>query len=305
MPVASGTPAPVIGRFAPSPSGPLHRGSVVAALGSWLDARAAAGQWLLRIEDIDPPRERAGAAALIEQQLLALGLHWDGPVQFQSQRSAAYAAALDQLAQAGLLYGCRCTRRDAAHWPRAPSGEAIYPGSCRDLALLGSDDWRTAAARRLAIRWRLPDEAIDFVDGRLGPLRQHPTRDAGDPILCRVDGYWGYQLAVVVDDAASAITDVVRGLDLLPSTGRQILLQQALGYGQPRYLHLPLVVDAAGRKLSKHEGAAAIDPAAALAALNEAGKTLGLSARGSTIGDWLATALKQWPPRTLRPLRPQ
>lgn len=308
MPVESGSPAPVIdapvidapaiGRFAPSPSGPLHRGSVVAALGSWLDARASSGQWLLRIEDIDPPRERPGAAALIERQLQALGLAWDGPVQFQSRRDGAYAAALDQLAAAGLLYGCRCSRRDAAHWPHsASSGEAIYPGTCRDLDLLGSEGWRGAATRRLAVRWRLPDTVVDFLDRRLGPQRQQPRTDAGDPILRRVDGLWGYQLAVVVDDADSAISDVVRGIDLLPSTGRQILLQRALGHAEPRYLHLPLVVDGAGRKLSKHEGARAVGLHEPLAELALAGTALDLQVSGDSTAAWLATARRQWQQR--------
>lgn len=275
---ASGASA-VTGRFAPSPSGPLHRGSVVAALGSWLDARAASGRWLLRIEDIDPPRERAGAAALIAAQLQALGLAWDGPILHQSRRDAAYADALDRLAAAGLLYGCRCTRRDAVRWPRSPqSGEAIYPGSCRERALIDPRDWRDAAARRLAIRWRLPAIAVRFDDRRLGPQTQHPASDAGDPVLRRVDGLWGYQLAVVVDDADSTITDVVRGVDLLASTGRQILLQRALSLPQPRYLHLPLVLDTNGRKLSKHEGATAVGLDDPLAALGEAAAALALDA---------------------------
>ena len=297
---APGKPAPVIGRFAPSPSGPLHRGSIVAALGSWLDARAADGRWLLRIEDIDPPRERAGAADLIQRQLQGLGLAWDGPVQYQSGRSAAYAAALDRLAAAGLLYGCRCTRRDAAHWPRSPaSGEAIYPGSCRDLDLLGPGGWATAAERRLAVRWRLPGQAVEFIDRRLGPQRQCPLQDAGDPVLRRADGLWAYQLAVVVDDADSAISDVVRGTDLLPGTGRQILLQQALGLPRPRYLHLPLVMGANGRTRSKHEVATAAGLSDPLATLVQAGESLGLAPAAAGMGQgrcraWLEDALRQW-----------
>lgn len=280
---AAGTAPPVIGRFAPSPSGPLHPGSIVAALGSWLDARAGLGRWLLRIEDIDPPRERPGAAAMIARQLAALGLAWDGPVLLQSRRDPAYARALDQLADAGLLYACRCTRRDAARWPRSPaSGEAIYPGTCRELGLLDPRDWALAPTRRLAIRWRLPDEAVGFVDRRLGPQHQHPLREAGDPVLRRADGLWGYQLAVVVDDADSAVSDVVRGLDLLTSTGRQILLQRALELATPRYLHLPLLLDASGRKLSKHQGAAAAGLDDPLATLVEAGRVLALS--GSVAG---------------------
>lgn len=290
-------PPSVVGRFAPSPSGPLHRGSIVAALGSWLDARAGHGQWLLRIEDIDPPRERPGAAATIASQLTALGLAWDGPVLYQSRRHPAYARALDQLAAAGLLYGCRCTRREAAFWPRSPaSGEAIYPGTCREAGLLDPRDWASAASRRLALRWRLPDEPVRFVDRRLGPQDQHPARDAGDPVLRRADGLWAYQLAVVVDDADSAITDVVRGLDLLPGTGRQILLQQALGLPTPRYLHLPLLLDASGRKLSKHEGAAAAGLANPLATLIDAARLLALTDHdGTGLGAALGPAPEEGP----------
>lgn len=266
-----------VGRFAPSPSGPLHRGSIVAALGSWLDARAAGGHWLLRIEDIDPLRERPGAAAMIARQLTALGLDWDGAILHQSGRDAAYAAALDRLAASGLIYACRCTRREAANWPRSPgSGEPIYPGTCKRLGLIDPRDWATAAARRLAIRWHLPDQPVSFVDRRLGRQTQQPATAAGDPVLRRADGLWAYQLAVVVDDGDSGITDVVRGEDLLAGSGRQILLQQALALPTPRYLHLPLVMAADGRKLSKHEGAAAAGLSDPLATLAEAAEVLGL-----------------------------
>lgn len=300
-PPSLSAPAARRGRFAPSPSGPLHRGSIVAALGSWLDARAVGGQWLLRIEDIDPPREQPGAAATIVAQLNALDLKPDGDVLYQSSRSPAYAAALDRLAAAGLIYGCRCTRRDAAHWPRSPtSGEAIYPGSCRDRDLLGGRDWRQRPG--LAIRWRLPDQAVEFIDRRLGPQHQQPLREAGDPVLRRADGLWGYQLAVVVDDAATAISDVVRGEDLLAQSGRQMLLADALGWTRPHYLHLPLVVDASGRKLSKHEGAAAAGLDAPLATLADAATTLGLQVQESTPADhgglpirtWLEAAVAGW-----------
>ena len=275
--VPSGVTTRPVGRFAPSPSGPLHRGSIVAALGSWLDARAAAGHWLLRIEDLDPPRERPGAAAMIARQLTALGLAWDGPILYQSRRDAAYAAALDRLAASGLIYACRCTRREAAHWPRSPAtGEPIYPGTCRRLGLIEPRDWAAAAPRRLAIRWQLPDRPVSFVDRRLGLQTQQPATTAGDPVLRRADGLWAYQLAVVVDDGDSGITDVVRGEDLLAGTGRQILLQQALALPTPRYLHLPLVMAAEGRKLSKHEGAAAAGLSGPLATLAEAADVLGL-----------------------------
>ena len=250
----------MIGRFAPSPSGPLHRGSVVAALGSWLDARSHGGPWLLRIEDIDPPRERVGAADIIQRQLRALGLDWDGPVLFQSQRDPAYAAALDRLAAADLLYGCRCTRRDAAQWPRSPaSGEANYPGTCRGLGLLDPGGWRAAGERHLAIRWRLPDETVDFVDRSLGPQRQRPVSDGGDPILRRADGLWAYQLAVVVDDAAQGVNNVVRGVDLLCSTPQQIYLQNLLSLPHPIYGHIPLLVAERDRRLSKRDHDASLD----------------------------------------------
>jgi glutamyl-Q tRNA(Asp) synthetase len=279
------------GRFAPSPSGPLHPGSIVAALGSWLDARAADGRWLLRIEDLDPPRERAGAAATIRSQLQALGLVWDAEVPPQSTRGDRYAAALERLDRDHRLYGCRCTRRDARAWRRAPgSDEPVYPGTCRELGLPPSGDGR------VAIRWRLPAERVGFHDRWLGSQVQHPLPDAGDPVLRRADGYWAYQLAVVVDDGDDGVTDVVRGRDLLSSTGRQILLQQALGLPRPRYLHLPLVVDDTGRKLSKHEGAepAGIDdPGATLAAAaGHLGLETGLT--GGTPSRWLDHAIDAW-----------
>jgi glutamyl-Q tRNA(Asp) synthetase len=294
-----------VGRFAPSPSGPLHLGSIVAALGSWLDARAAGGRWLLRIEDLDPPRERAGAADRIRTQLQALGLQWDGAVTLQSNHGARYAEALRRLAAARLVYCCRCTRRDAARWPRAPgSDEALYPGICRGAGLPVSVAAGGAGAPgpalragRLAIRWRLPDAIVRFDDRLLGPQDQHPSRDAGDPVLRRADGLWAYQLAVVVDDGDSGVTDVVRGRDLLTNTGRQILLQQALGLPTPRYLHLPLVTDASGRKLSKHEGddpAGIADPVATLDAAARWLRIAPVAAGSTDVGHWLDRAIDAW-----------
>lgn len=291
--MSASPPAPAprhTGRFAPSPSGPLHAGSIVAALGSWLDARAAGGRWLLRIEDLDPPRERAGAAATIRAQLQALGLDWDAEVPPQSTRGDRYEATLARLDRDHRLYGCRCTRRDARAWRRAPgTEEPVYPGTCRGLGL-------PASADGAAVRWRLPDEHVRFLDRWLGPQVQYPLHEAGDPVLRRADGFWAYQLAVVVDDGDDGVTDVVRGRDLLSNTGRQVLLQQALGLSRPRYLHLPLVVDDRGRKLSKHAGAepAGIDdPETTLVA---AARHLGLETNvaGRTPSRWLDHAIDAW-----------
>jgi len=242
-----------IGRFAPSPTGPLHFGSLVAALASWLDARAAGGRWLLRIEDLDPPREQPGAADLIQRQLEAFGLCWDGAVLYQSQRAAPYREALERLTRDGLAYACACTRREIADSAlgTAADGASIYPGTCRaGLA-------ENRAARSL--RFRTTDEIVRFVDRVQGAIEQSVGRAVGDFVLRRADGFTAYQLAVVVDDAAQGVTDVVRGADLLDSTARQILLQRALGLPTPRYAHLPAIVDAAGEKLAKQSGAIAFD----------------------------------------------
>ena len=237
-----------VGRFAPSPTGPLHFGSLVAALASWLDARAAGGTWQLRMEDLDRRRERPGAAATIVRQLEAAGLEWDGPVSYQSARTAFYDRALEPLQRAGLTYACGCTRREMADSALAIDGSRIYPGTCRDGIALG----RSARALRL----RTPEKPICFTDRLQGVIVQSVAREVGDFVLRRADGAYAYQLAVVVDDADQGITDVVRGADLLDSTPRQILLQQRLGLPTPRYLHLPVAVNAAGEKLSKQTGAA-------------------------------------------------
>jgi glutamyl-Q tRNA(Asp) synthetase len=250
------------GRFAPSPTGPLHFGSLVAAVGSWADARAAGGEWLVRMEDLDPPREAAGAADEILRTLAALGLQSDAPVVRQSARGEAYRAALERLRAAGALYPCACTRREIADsaLPGA-DGAPVYPGTCRD----GLPAGRAARAERV----RVGTAAIELADALQGRLRQDLAREVGDFILVRADGCFAYQLAVVVDDAAQGITDVVRGADLLDSTPRQVFLQGLLGLAAPRYLHFPVATGAGGEKLSKQTGAPALDatrPAAALAA---------------------------------------
>ena len=247
------------GRFAPSPTGPLHFGSLLAALGSWLLARHAHGQWLVRIEDLDPPRELAGAAEQQLRTLAAFGLFADEPVVRQSDRGALYQAALERLLASGDAFVCHCSRSDL-----------IASGGVHRRCVPG--------ARRTdpAIRFRVPEfTTLAFEDAIPGRVAQDVGADGGDFVLRRADGYWAYQLAVVVDDAAQGITDVVRGADLLDSTPRQILLQRALGLPTPRHAHLPLVLDAAGRKLSKSLAALPVDAADPMPALRAAWQALG------------------------------
>ena len=241
-----------VGRFAPSPTGPLHFGSLAAAVASWLDARAAGGRWLLRIEDLDRPRVQPGAVDEILRLLEASGLHWDGEVEFQSARTALYAAALERLARDGRTYWCGCSRREMEDSALSIDGARIYPGTCRQ----GLAPGRTPRALRL----RTMPEAVAFTDRAQGDITQSVEREVGDFVLLRADGFHAYQLAVVVDDAAQGVTDIVRGADLLDSTARQILLQQYLGLPTPRYLHVPVAVDADGRKLAKQTGAPAARP---------------------------------------------
>ena len=300
---------PYTGRFAPSPTGPLHAGSLVAALASWLDARAHAGRWLLRIEDIDTPRCQPGAAEHLLAQLAALGLRPDEPPLWQSRRGAAYQAALGQLLASGRAYPCGCSRQAIAQAlataGQAPQrfGERIYPGTCRH-GLQGKP------ARAVRLRTDAggnggrggPAIAIDWDDRRLGPQHQNLSREVGDFILRRADGLWAYQLAVVVDDGAQGITDVVRGADLCDNTARQIHLQNLLGLPRPRYLHTPLVLGGDGHKLSKQNGAQAADTGDARAALAAAGLVLGLPAIvAADAADWLAAAVQAWPWRLPRP----
>jgi glutamyl-Q tRNA(Asp) synthetase len=253
--------APYVGRFAPSPTGPLHFGSLVAAVASWLDARAAGGTWLVRMEDVDTTRTVPGAADDILRTLAAAGLEWDGEVVRQSERTALYEAALERLRAAGLVYRCKCSRREIADSGLAGIEGAIYPGTCRSIGL--------GAATAGADRMRAPGGTIAFRDRVQGDIGHDVARDIGDFVLRRRDGLHAYQLAVVVDDAAQGVTDIVRGADLLWSTPRQVALQRALGFPTPRYLHMPVATNARGEKLSKQTLAPPVgetDVAAQLAA---------------------------------------
>jgi glutamyl-Q tRNA(Asp) synthetase len=227
---------PYIGRFAPTPSGYLHFGSLVTALASWLDARSTGGRWLLRMEDLDPPREMPGAQDEIQHTLAAWGLTADGPMLRQSERRAAYDSVIQYLLQQGLAYACTCSRKQL----EAHGG--IYPGTCRDAG---------HTIQGAAIRLRVPEREYNFIDRVQGDFCQHLGREVGDFIIRRRDGLCAYQLAVVIDDAWQGVTDVVRGADLLDSTPRQIYLQELLGLAQPRYLHVPLLVQDDGNKLGK------------------------------------------------------
>jgi glutamyl-Q tRNA(Asp) synthetase len=284
---------PYVGRFAPSPTGPLHAGSLVAAVASYLDARAHDGTWLIRIEDIDEGRSVPGAAEGILQLLHTLGMDSDRDVVWQSRRKDLYQAAFDQLD--AHAYPCGCNRREIAdsRLGFAPDGGAIYPGTCRNGLAPGR------ATRSL--RLRVPEQgndAVEFVDRLAGHLRQRLALESGDFVLKRADGYWAYQLAVVVDDAEQGVTDVVRGADLIDSTPRQIYLQRLLGVPTPRYLHVPVVRNAAGEKLSKQTGAVAVQPGderAAVAALQDAARFLDLEVEpvDSLAGFWQA-AVPAW-----------
>jgi glutamyl-Q tRNA(Asp) synthetase len=289
-----------IGRFAPSPSGPLHAGSLVAALASWLDARAHGGGWLVRIEDVDGPRTAPVAEADILRQLHALGLVPDAPPVRQSARSALYEGALQSLRDAKLAYPCGCTRRDieaelaALGRPAQRGAEPVYPGTCRNgLNGKPARAWRLRCGDNVRITWH---------DRRLGGQWQDVTHAVGDFVLQRADGPWAYQLAVVVDDAAQGVTHVVRGEDLADNTPRQIHLQHLLGLPTPSYLHTPLLRDARGEKLSKSNGAAAADVIEPLHALNAAAAVLALPPDESkTIGAWLDNATARWRERFTLP----
>ena len=288
------------GRFAPSPTGPLHAGSLVAALASWLDARAHGGTWIVRIEDVDTPRCVPGIDRFILEQLAACGLVSDEPVVWQSQRGALYQQALDRLIASGLAYPCGCSRKDietaleAQGLRRERHHAAVYPGTCRPEN--GGLQGKPARAWRFAV----PAEPVvlNWTDQHLGPQTQNVATEVGDFILKRADGLWAYQLAVVVDDAAQGITHVVRGADLADNTARQMLLQRALGVPTPSYRHTPLVLGANGEKLSKQNGAQALDLSDPLAALNRAAMALGLPAASDTVGQALGSWVGLWHSRT-------
>ena len=236
------------GRFAPSPTGPLHLGSLVAAVGSWLFARRAGGRWLVRMEDIDTPRVIPGSAEEILAALERYGLEWDGEVVWQSKRTRLYEHALEELREKNLVFDCACSRADLQRAASAPLGrEPVYPGTCRH----GLPPGKTPRA----IRFRAPDEIIGFEDLLAGHVEENVAEATGDFVVRRADGLFAYQLAVVVDDAEQGVTQVVRGADLLTSTPRQIALQRALGLPTPQYAHLPLIVNPDGSKLGKRDGA--------------------------------------------------
>jgi len=299
---------PYRGRFAPSPTGALHFGSLVAAVGSYMEARQRGGAWLLRMEDLDAPRVQAGAADQILCTLEACGMAWDGEILYQSRRKDAYRAALAQLEAQGLTYACSCSRREIADSRQAyaparggggaPLADAhasesdalIYPGTCR----LGLAPGKAPRATRV----RVGDAAIEFEDAAQGRLRQDLAAEVGDFVLLRADGLYAYQLAVVVDDAEQGITDVVRGADLLASTPRQIYLQRLLGLPTPRYLHLPVAVNAAGQKLSKQTLAAPVDERNPVPALAQVVDFLGQAPppqlRHASLAEFWAWALSHW-----------
>lgn len=278
------------GRFAPSPTGPLHFGSLIAATGSYLEARTQGGEWLLRIEDVDAPRCSAAAADDILRVLEACGFEWDGQPVWQSRRTEAYAAALDRLKLAGRVFPCACTRRELADSAIAPDGATIYPGTCRT----GLPAGREARAWRL----RVGQARVTFDDAVQGRIQSELAREAGDFVLRRADGLYAYQLAVVVDDAEAGITHVVRGADLLLSTARQIFLQQCLGVATPGYAHLPVAVNIAGEKLSKQTRAAPLDiscPAPMLyATLGFLGQRPPLGLARATVGELWQWAIAHW-----------
>ncbi|QKM64410.1 tRNA glutamyl-Q(34) synthetase GluQRS [Polynucleobacter tropicus] len=294
------------GRFAPSPTGPLHAGSLVAALGGWLDARANGGQWLLRIEDIDTPRCVPGADIQIQAQLRACGLFWDEEPSYQSRRQELYQAAFQRLNGLGKLYSCSCSRQTIAntlaaagiHTPR--NQEMVYPRTCRPSQITPYSDELLGETKK-AWRIALPENCqIQFEDLSLGMQSQDLNHEVGDFVLRRNDDLFTYQLAVVVDDAQQGITHIVRGQDLLNNTARQIYLQNQLGYSTPSYRHLTLVLDEHGEKLSKQTLASSINTEnekSALTELRKAAKHLGLHGlpdRDTTIAGWLFAATKAW-----------
>jgi glutamyl-Q tRNA(Asp) synthetase len=299
---AHGSPAPVAvcrGRFAPSPTGALHFGSLVAAVGSFLEARSRGGEWLVRMEDLDTPRVVPGAADDILRTLEACGLHWDGELVYQSRRGEAYRAALVELEKTGVVYPCACTRKEIADSSIAGPGGPVYPGICRQGLAPGK------SAR--ALRVHTGGAVIGFVDRVQGPLCQSLETEVGDFVIRRADGLFAYQLAVVVDDAGQGVTEVVRGADLLDSTPRQIYLQGLLGLPRPSYLHLPVVVDHRGEKLSKQTLAQAVDVSRPVPVLVEVLTFLGQEPpqqlADAALEDFWQWAVAHWRPERIPRLR--
>lgn len=286
------TPA-YIGRFAPSPTGLLHIGSLLTALASYADAKAHGGRWLVRMEDLDPPRETAGAASHILRTLEAFGFEWDGEVAYQSRRHALYREALGRLKAAGLVYPCYCSRKEWQAAAKMGADGFVYNGKC------GRADYRPSeqdSVKQPAWRLRVPDKTIAFHDAVVGRYAQNLARDIGDFVLLRADGFWAYQLAVVADDANQGITHIVRGQDLLVSTPRQIWLQRCLGFPTPHYAHLPLLVNRHGQKWSKQTLAPALDLAQREQLLRQVMGYLNLPPAPATDrpSELLAWAVKHW-----------
>jgi len=277
-----------IGRFAPTPSGFLHFGSLVAALASWLDARAVGGRWLLRMEDTDPPREMPGARDAILQTLERYGLEWDGEVVYQSQRHEAYAEVVERLFRMGLAYACTCSRKQLEGYG------GVYPGLCRNAGHARED---------AAIRLRVPELLYRFTDRAQGSFEQHLGREVGDFVIQRRDGLYAYQLAVVLDDAWQGVTDIVRGADLLDNTPRQLYLQELLGFSQPRYLHIPLITQPDGHKLGKSYRSPPLTADLAtpllLRALRALGQTTEPAMESASPAEVLAIARQQWRPEAI------
>jgi len=282
------------GRFAPTPSGPLHFGSIVAALASALEARSHDGEWLLRIENPDPPREVPGASDTILRTLEAYGFEWDGAVIYQHQRVEAYRDALHELEKAGHVFCCLCSRKHLADSPRGLDGP-VYPGTCRGRPYQA----------RAAVRLQVPPGRVRFEDAELGQVSCRIREECGDFVLRRADGVFSYQLAVVVDDGAQGITHVVRGADLLTSTPRQIVLQERLGLATPRYRHIAVALDESGHKLSKQTLALPVHASAALPTLVSACRHLGLPPLPdlTELGDFWRWAVQSWPLRKPLPIR--
>ncbi|UFH49995.1 tRNA glutamyl-Q(34) synthetase GluQRS [Pseudomonas sp. KNUC1026] len=281
------TPA-YTGRFAPTPSGYLHFGSLIAALASFLDARSVGGRWLVRMEDLDPPREQPGAADAILRTLESYGLEWDGAVLYQSQRHEAYQAIIDQWLRQGLAYACTCSRKTVEHYA------GIYPGLCRNAG----HPWHDAA-----IRIRVPELRYGFDDRVQGRFEQHLGTEAGDFVIRRRDGFYAYQLAVVLDDGLQGVTDIVRGADLLDSTPRQLYLQELLGLPAPRYLHVPLITQPDGHKLGKSYRSPPLEAGQAPALLTRALRALGQRPPDTLehlpVQEALQWAIEHWSPSSI------